>query len=64
MEFGERSTTYDNNYWGFVLGATGEIGGGWTYDASYQRGESDRTNVSAGYTNVANLAPQSTAWTV
>lgn len=56
VEFGERSTTFDNNAWHFVLGVKGEIGAGWEYDASYQRGESDRTNTFAGYTNVANIA--------
>lgn len=56
VEFGERSTTFDNNAWSFVFGVTGEVAAGWTYDVSYQRGESDRTNTSAGYTNVANIA--------
>jgi len=55
VEFGERSTTYDNNAWNFVIGTTGEAFEGWTYDVSYQRGESDRTNTSAGYTNLANI---------
>ena len=55
VEFGERSTTFDNNAWSFVAGVTGEIAAGWTYDVSYQRGESDRTNTDAGYTNVTNL---------
>jgi iron complex outermembrane receptor protein len=56
VEFGERSTTFDNNAWSFVMGVNGEIGGGWTYDVSYQRGESDRTNVDAGYTNLTNVS--------
>jgi outer membrane receptor protein involved in Fe transport len=55
VEFGERSTTFDNNAWSFVMGVNGEIGAGWTYDVSYQRGESDRTNTDAGYTNVTNI---------
>lgn len=55
VEFGERSTTYDNDAWNFVLGVKGEIAAGWSYDLSYQRGESDRSNISAGYTNLANL---------
>jgi outer membrane receptor protein involved in Fe transport len=55
VEFGERSTTFDNNAWSFVMGVNGEIGGGWTYDVAYQRGESDRTNTDAGYTNVTNI---------
>ena len=55
VEFGERSTTFDNNAWNFVFGVTGEVAAGWTYDVSYQRGESDRTNVDAGYTNLTNV---------
>ena len=54
-ELGERSTTYNNDYFQMVLGLRGEIWGGWNYDVSYQRGESDRSNVSAGYTNVTNF---------
>ncbi len=54
-ELGERSTTYNNDYFQFVLGLRGEIWGGWNYDLSYQRGESDRSNISAGYTNITNF---------
>jgi iron complex outermembrane receptor protein len=56
VEFGERSTTYDNNAWSFVMGVEGEIGAGWTYDVSYQRGESDRSNIDAGYSNLTNVS--------
>lgn len=56
VEFGERSTTFDNNAWSFMFGVTGEVAAGWTYDVSYQRGESDRTNVDAGYTNLTNVS--------
>jgi outer membrane receptor protein involved in Fe transport len=56
VEFGERSTTFDNNAWSFVFGVTGEVAAGWTYDVSYQRGESDRTNVDAGYSNLTNVS--------
>lgn len=58
VEFGERSTTYDNNTFQFVLGLKGDLGqylSDWTWDASVQMGQADRTNVSAGYTNVANI---------
>lgn len=54
-ELGERSTTYNNDYFQIVLGVRGEIFDGWNYDISYQRGESDRSNVVAGYTNIANF---------
>ncbi len=55
LELGERSTTYDNKSWQFLTGVRGELGAGWDYDLSYQRGESTRSNVNAGYTNVANI---------
>lgn len=56
VEFGERSTTYNNAAYQFLVGTRGNIIGNWDYDVSYQRGQSDRTNISAGYTNVANIA--------
>jgi len=55
VEFGERSTTYDNNTFQFVVGARGDIMADWSYDVAVQYGESDRTNVSSGYTNVTNF---------
>lgn len=56
LEFGERSTTYDNNTFQFVVGVEGDIlDGEWHYDVSASMGQADRTNVSAGYTNVANI---------
>ncbi|HPF25272.1 MAG TPA: TonB-dependent receptor [Steroidobacteraceae bacterium] len=55
VELGERSTTYDNKAWQFLTGIRGELGAGWDWDVSYQRGEATRSNVSAGYTNVANI---------
>jgi len=56
VEFGERSTGYDTNAFQFVVGARGMLVGEWDYDVSFQHGESDRTNFTAGYTNVANIA--------
>jgi iron complex outermembrane recepter protein len=55
VEFGERSTTYDNDAFQLLAGFRGNIVGDWDYDVSYQYGGSDRSNVSAGYTNVANF---------
>jgi iron complex outermembrane recepter protein len=58
VELGERSTTYDNNTFQFITGLKGDLGTflpDWTWDASVQMGQADRTNVSAGYTNVANI---------
>lgn len=56
LELGERSTTYNNDYYQMVVGMRGEAWDGWNYDITLQRGESDRSNISAGYTNVANFA--------
>ena len=58
VELGERSTTFDNNTFQFIAGLKGDLGTflpEWTWDASVQMGQADRTNVSAGYTNVANI---------
>ena len=55
VEFGERSTTYNNSAFQLLGGLRGAIAGDWDYDVSYQYGSSDRTNVSAGYTNVSNV---------
>ncbi|MDJ0938478.1 MAG: TonB-dependent receptor [Woeseiaceae bacterium] len=52
VEFGNRSTVYNANMFQLTAGARGNIVGDWDYDISFQRGESDRSNISAGYTNV------------
>jgi iron complex outermembrane recepter protein len=56
IEFGERSSTYDNNAFQTLVGLRGTLfeDDSWSWDVSLQHGESDRTNVSAGYTNVTN----------
>ncbi len=56
IEFGERSSTYDNNAFQALIGLRGTFlkDDSWSWDVSLQHGESDRTNVSAGYTNVTN----------
>jgi outer membrane receptor protein involved in Fe transport len=56
LELGTRSEAFDANQFHFLLGARGDLWGDWTYDLSYQHGESDRTRVRAGYTNVSNIA--------
>jgi iron complex outermembrane recepter protein len=55
VELGERSTSYAQDHWQFVFGVRGAFFDNWDYDLSFQRGESSRTNVSAGYTNVTNI---------
>ena len=54
-ELGERSSTYNNNSFQLLFGLRGEILDNWQWDTSFQYGESDRTNIAAGYTNVANI---------
>lgn len=56
VEFGNRSTIYDANQFQLITGLRGDIlDSGWDYDVYYSRGEADRSNVSAGYTNVAAI---------
>ena len=55
VELGERSTTFNTNAYQTLVGLRGNIIGNWNYDISYQRGQSDRTNVNAGYTNLTNI---------
>ncbi|WP_206741428.1 TonB-dependent receptor plug domain-containing protein [Hyphomonas chukchiensis] len=55
-ELGPRSTSYDSNTFQILTGIRGDLDNGWNYDISFAHGESDRTNTSAGYTNVANIA--------
>ena len=56
LELGTRSEAFDANQFHIVAGLRGDLWGDWTYDLSYQHGESDRTRVRAGYTNVTNIA--------
>jgi outer membrane receptor protein involved in Fe transport len=57
-ELGPRSTSYSTDALQLLGGVRGEITDNWNYDASYQYGQSNRTNVSSGYTNVTNIAQQ------
>jgi outer membrane receptor protein involved in Fe transport len=52
VEFGNRSSDYGSSQFQFLAGLRGAIVGDWDYDFSFQRGEADRTQISAGYTNV------------
>ncbi|MFN7303482.1 MAG: TonB-dependent receptor plug domain-containing protein, partial [Phenylobacterium sp.] len=54
-ELGERSSTYLNNAFQFNLGFRGEVFESWDWDVFLQHGQSDRTEVAAGYTNVTNF---------
>jgi iron complex outermembrane recepter protein len=56
VEFGERSTTFDTNAFQVLFGAKGDLIEDWSYDVSVQHGESDQSQLNAGYTNIANIA--------
>ncbi len=55
VEFGPRSTAYDNDAFSMLTGLRGDLVGEWDYDLSFQYGQSSRANVSAGYTNIGNI---------
>jgi outer membrane receptor protein involved in Fe transport len=58
VELGPRSTSYNNDAFQFLGGVKGDITDKWNYDVSYMYGQSNRTNVSAGYTNLAHIQDQ------
>lgn len=55
VELGPRSEAYDTENFSFLAGATGRLIGDWNYDVSFQYGESNRTTVRDGYTNLTNI---------
>lgn len=55
LELGPRSERYDSEQFQFVTGFRGVLFEDWEYDAYYQYGESNRTTVRAGYTNLTNI---------
>lgn len=55
VELGARSENFDNENFQFTMGVKGEIAAEWQYDLSYQYGESNRTTVRDGYTNLTNI---------
>lgn len=54
-ELGARSTTYDNNLFQFTLGLRGTLMDTYNWNVYLQKGQVDRTNISAGYTNTTNF---------
>lgn len=55
VELGARSEQYDTEQFTFLTGARGQLYGDWNYDASFQYGETNRTTVRGGYTNLTNI---------
>ena len=55
LELGTRSENYDTDHFQFVAGVNGDVFDDFNYDVSFQYGETNRTTVRAGYTNVTNI---------
>lgn len=55
LELGTRSEQYDTEHFSLLAGARGRLLGDWNYDVSFQYGESNRTTVRDGYTNLTNI---------
>ena len=55
LELGTRTENYDTEHFMLLAGGRGEVYKDWEYDASIQYGESNRTTVRGGYTNLTNI---------
>ncbi len=55
VEFGPRAGSNTFNAYSLVTGLRGNLVGKWDYDLSFQYGESERADVSTGYTNLDNI---------
>ncbi|TMO86859.1 TonB-dependent receptor domain-containing protein [Pseudoalteromonas ruthenica] len=55
LELGPRTERYDTSLFQFVTGVKGYVFDDWEYDVSFQYGESNRTTVRGGYTNLTNI---------
>ena len=55
LELGFRTERYDSEIWQINTGFRGVAYGDWEFDFSYQYGESNRTTVRDGYTNLTNI---------
>lgn len=55
LELGTRTEQYDSDLWQINTGIRGLMWGDWEYDFTYQYGESNRTTIRGGYTNLTNI---------
>lgn len=55
-ELGPRSTGYNSNQFQILTGVEGLINDTWAYEVSFQHGQTNRTDLADGYTNVSNIA--------
>lgn len=56
FELGFRDERYESDYYQLVAGVRGDFATDYNYDISYQYGESNRTTIRDGYTNLSNIA--------
>jgi len=54
-ELGPRDENYTSNQFQLVAGVKGAITDDWEFDASFSYGESNRSSVRGGYTNITNI---------
>lgn len=55
LELGARSENYDTDHFQLVAGVRGDVWDDYYYDVSFQYGETNRTTVRGGYTNLTNI---------
>lgn len=55
LELGARSENFDTDHFNFTIGVKGDVLDNYYYDVSIQYGETNRTAVRAGYTNLTNI---------
>lgn len=55
LELGPRTEDFDTNQFQIMFGFRGDLGSDWNFDTSFQYGESNRTTVRDGYTNLTNI---------
>ncbi|RDV28955.1 hypothetical protein DXV75_00350 [Alteromonas aestuariivivens] len=55
VELGPRTERYDSNMFQMTVGLEGMLYGEWAFDTFFQYGESNRSTVRDGYTNLGNI---------
>lgn len=55
LELGPRSENFDTDHFQFVAGVRGDFMEDFNYDVAVQYGETNRTTVRGGYTNLTNI---------
>ena len=55
LELGLRSERYESDYFQMLIGARGDFAEYFNYDISFSYGQSNRTTIRGGYTNLTNI---------